>query len=410
MNKTNRFNFTQDRIEKLKPAQNKRDTFYDTQQQRLAIRVTGTGTKTFYVIKKGADSKTKWISLGKCTETSVYKARQDAISILDDIRKGLDPNTLKRNHKLHSINLIEVFDHYIKNRGLKERTLSDYKEKIDTGFSDWLKKPASEITNEMVISRHRNLTESRGKTTTNNCMRVLRLLLRYAKAIGVVEHIATEVLNSARLWHKPKRKDRIIPSEKLNEWYQEVLKLENTKARVYLLLLLHTGIRSSETGVVDRSEKYELLWSSVNLGDKEFVLLNPKNKTPITLPVPDVLIPHLLQLQLLTGRSKWLFPNKDNTSPMSIPQKPINKIREGCAIEFSPHDLRRTFATIAEAVYLPQTIIKRLLNHVTDNDVTGGYIRTEMETLREATNRISGYIISKVSDENKVIPFINSRQ
>jgi len=72
-------------------------------------------------------------------------------------------------------------------------------------------------------------------------------------------------------------------------------------------------------------------------------------------------------------------------------------------VEFSPQDCRRTFATIAEAVNLPLTMIKRLMNHVTTNDVTGGYIVTEEETTRAAINKIATYITAKVSDDGKVI-------
>jgi integrase len=72
---------------------------------------------------------------------------------------------------------------------------------------------------------------------------------------------------------------------------------------------------------------------------------------------------------------------------------------------FSPHDCRRTFATIAEAVGLSTTIIKRLLNHVTDNDVTGGYIRTELDTLRDSINRIGDFITMKaMQTDGNVIP------
>ena len=57
---------------------------------------------------------------------------------------------------------------------------------------------------------------------------------------------------------------------------------------------------------------------------------------------------------------------------MAIPRKPLDQITSRTGIEFSSHNLRRIFATIANASLLPETIIKRLLNHATDNSVTGG--------------------------------------
>ncbi len=46
------------------------------------------------------------------------------------------------------------------------------------------------------------------------------------------------------------------------------------------------------------------------------------------------------------------------------------------------HDLRRTFITIAKALDIPAYTLKKLVNHSTGNDVTGGYIVSDMECLR----------------------------
>ncbi|MBC8193488.1 MAG: hypothetical protein H8E18_13970 [FCB group bacterium] len=48
-------------------------------------------------------------------------------------------------------------------------------------------------------------------------------------------------------------------------------------------------------------------------------------------------------------------------------------------------------------------MIDRLTNHTTTNDVTGGYIHTEIETLREAVNKISGYIQARLDKGEKVV-------
>ena len=49
------------------------------------------------------------------------------------------------------------------------------------------------------------------------------------------------------------------------------------------------------------------------------------------------------------------------------------------------------------------SIIKRLMNHVTTNDVTGGYIVTEEETLRQAINKVADYIQARVTHKNNVL-------
>jgi hypothetical protein len=66
--------------------------------------------------------------------------------------------------------------------------------------------------------------------------------------------------------------------------------------------------------------------------------------------------------------------------------------------------LRRTFATAPEAALLPLSMIKRLLNHdITNNTVTGGYIRTEENTLKQAVNRVAAVYLSYIQTEENVV-------
>ena len=68
------------------------------------------------------------------------------------------------------------------------------------------------------------------------------------------------------------------------------------------------------------------------------------------------------------------------------------------------HDLRRTFITIAESLDIPAYALKRLLNHKTANDVTAGYIITDVERLRRPMQQITDHILSLVSRETQPVP------
>jgi integrase len=66
-------------------------------------------------------------------------------------------------------------------------------------------------------------------------------------------------------------------------------------------------------------------------------------------------------------------------------------------IDFTLHDLRRTFSTIAESLDIPAYAIKRLLNHKMPSDVTAGYIVMDVERLREPMQKITDYILKSAS-------------
>lgn len=389
------FLFTQERLSKLPIPDSGRVEYFDTKQQKLRLRITSTGAISFAVVKR-LDDKPKRVTIGKWPEVSIAKAREEAIKILDEIRQGSDPVAEKRKKKLASTKLEDVLEQYLQERDLKPYTVENYRYKLKQGFPSWLPMPVSKIDEDMVLKRHKELTQ-KGKTTANTTLRVLRLTLNYAQAVGMIERNPTEILSKARLWHKNKRKDRLIPSNKLREWHEAVEALENEQAKVYLLMLLYMGFRSSEALTLE--------WQDVDLQQKLITLRDTKNRSSHSLPISSPILPHLKSLANKAKASQWVFPNVNNDGPMSIPNKPIKAVMRASGCEFSPHDCRRTFATIAEAVNLPLTMIKRLMNHVTTNDVTGGYIVTEEETLREAVNKVASYIGARVSLQDKVIAF-----
>lgn len=63
-------------------------------------------------------------------------------------------------------------------------------------------------------------------------------------------------------------------------------------------------------------------------------------------------------------------------------------------VPFTLHDLRRTFATIAEGLDLSAYALKRLLNHKMNNDVTAGYIMRDVDRLRKPMQQIANFLLN----------------
>ena len=74
------------------------------------------------------------------------------------------------------------------------------------------------------------------------------------------------------------------------------------------------------------------------------------------------------------------------------------RIAEITGVVFTSHDLRRTFATLAESYGLDYQTIKRALNHK-QSDITAQYIQTRAEKMRHAFDAIAEEIQWWVSDE-----------
>lgn len=72
----------------------------------------------------------------------------------------------------------------------------------------------------------------------------------------------------------------------------------------------------------------------------------------------------------------------------------ISGVAEQCDYAFTLHDLRRVFLTTAEMLEVPHYALKKLANHVSRRDVTGGYIVVNVERMRIYMTRISEHFLT----------------
>ncbi|MFA6163280.1 MAG: integrase family protein [Methylobacter sp.] len=393
-----KINFTQDRIRNLPVPEQGRVDYHDSGCPKLTCRVSSTGIKSFVLLKWNGKN-TQRITLGKFPDLSVNHARELSRQGLSDMATGINPTEEKRKQRLRGITLQELLDKYLADKtDLREASVYDYTQKINQGFSDWLNKPINEITRDMILARRRQLTGGR-----DNKLRVLRLLMHYAvKTLKALDENPVNVLTDGKLWTPPTRKKRMIPSDNLKVWYNAVLNLENEKAKVYLLILLHTGLR-------DQDVRY-LEWADIDFKSDCLLARDTKNKTDFTAYIAPQIKPYLRSLQALTGDTRYLFPGDSKDGVMNIPRKPIAQISKQTGIEFSSHDLKRTFLTLGEAAHIPFSLLKSLANHKTNSDVTGGYINPEENTLRSATFKIADFIQDRVGDAGDNVINIRSAQ
>ncbi len=124
----------------------------------------------------------------------------------------------------------------------------------------------------------------------------------------------------------------------------------------------------------------------------------------VQLPLADFLS-NILERRSKTRTSDYVFPGKLK-GRMAEPTTLVEEVRKASGITFIPHDLRRTFATMAESLDLSWKTVKSLLNHKMDDDVTAGCVISEAERLRSAMQRVTDTlreIIEKEADpdENK---------
>ncbi|QWV97476.1 integrase family protein [Geomonas nitrogeniifigens] len=277
----------------------------------------------------------------------------------------------------------------------------------------------------------------RKEAAADNCMRTLRAILNYAfeEDEGDTPYMnPVNVLSSKKhkAWFKVGRRRTLIKNSSLPAWYKAIVALDNGIVRDYLLFTLFTGLR--------RNEVATLRWSHVDFEESCFTVVDTKNGDPHALPLSNFLY-QLLQerkdglkveleaaqaaraearittaamtkkqqqavinrLALAESRmaSPYVFPGEGKSGHIVSPKRALEEVLAATGIKFSCHDLRRTFATIAESLDLSKYTIKDLLNHKRDEtDVTGGYIVLEVERLRGPMQKITDAIQERIKKQH----------
>jgi len=372
----------------------------------FAIRVNNT-YKT-YIVEKKVLGRTVRRTIGLHGNLTLAQARHIARDKLALMAQGINPNEVKRKiiaeEKL-KLDLLKIkptlkqaFEHYLLYKTLKPRTIKDYTMVVDNYLKDWNDITLDKISRSMIQAKHSELSQ-RSLAQANMAMRVFRAIYNYS-----VEHYRDEndqsildqdnpinTLNAKKAWNKIRSRKTYIHQDQLPEWIKAVFEYKDRGQQLetnrdFLLTLVLTGFR--------REECESLTWSSIDLKYGRITLIDEKYREPYTLPMGDFLFT-LMTKRYDQATNEWVFPSAKSTSGHIVNiSKVRQKINKSCGIEFSFHDLRRTFGAIAENLGYDQYTIDRLLNHINDDrDRTRDFVQVSDRKLREAMNTIEDIIL-----------------
>jgi integrase len=374
-------------IDKLVAPSSGYSLFWDDSLAGFGIRVTASNIRSF-IVQKRINGKEHRQTLGRYGVLTAEQARKEAQKFLGQVAQGLDPVASKLKSKVAAVTLKEALEAYLAGRSLKPRTVKDIAQAFK-GFEDWQTKPLSSISREMISKRHRELGEL-SPARANLAMRYLRAVFNFAIAhytdkIGqpYITDNPVKRLSNTKAWYRIERKNSLINPEQLEPWFQAVLSLKNDVARDYFVTVILTGLR--------RTEAMNLTWSDVNFERKSFTVRDTKNHSDHTLPIPNYLL-QLFKTRKVKATGEFVFEsNKGKLHNLRYAQDFVTKTS---GVNFTVHDLRRTFATIANSLEIPAYTVKMLLNHKMSNDVTAGYIINDVDRLREPMQKISEHIVA----------------
>jgi integrase len=260
--------------------------------------------------------------------------------------------------------------------------------------------PADEITDDRVTeitNKYMNsyrVTKSgriRPHTTggLNDMLKTLRLVLGYA--------VERHLLNSLHCTIKKTKVQPIprayVPTELMIPFLQAVDVFGSMDVRIAVRMMLLLGLREKEAR--------EAKWSYVDFSENTYTPGHTKSITMATIPMSDLLIPHLRELQS-TAKNEWILPRKDGSlHGPGFTKNVIQKAGEAIGKKgLTPHRMRTSFATQMSNAGIDIKTIQYLMRHA-NTSTTFIYVQPLADGSSRAIMRLSKVALNSSDAPNE---------
>ena len=249
-----------------------------------------------------------------------------------------------------------------------------------------------------------------------NILKLMRQMFRFAVTRDIIEFDPTANLSITKATTKPTERDRTLSESEITQLAHQLAGaklLKSTECAIWIALSTLCRIGElSKTKFTDID--FEL--KTWNIPEA-----NSKNAKQHTIYLSDFSLAHFKVLLTIAHNDIWLFPNRDSSNHVS--EKSITKqlgSRQSVNIlnnhsknnqalvlsggKWTPHDLRRTGATIIGDLGVSPDVIEKCLNHTEENKVKRIYQRQKLEAEQENAWHILGEKIALLKNHRTTLP------
>ena len=378
---------------------------WDDKVTGFGLRVSPGGTKSFFVqCCTGAGRRTdknRKITLGRFPPMAPADARKRAQALIGSVRDGGDP-AQERARARALPTLGEAAEDWLRIKAphLAPRSLSKYRHALRIVLNGWHTRRLDCLMRENVASRFESMTRAHGRSSANEGVKVLAALYRRA----TVDH--PDLRDPVARWknaggrlHRIERRRIDPPSEVLPTWARGIERaVRRPELRDLFWFGMYTGMRLGEV--------QSLRWERVDANARAFRVDETKTGEPLVLPITRQLDRVLVRRWDATGceqrgpGSPWVFTTPEYPEHrLRTPHEHYAGISKEAGKKFWFHALRNAFITVAlHDMNLPESLVKRLVNHAPLTDVTQGYAaQWTLDQLRGPAQRIADRIDTLVA-------------
>ena len=219
---------------------------------------------------------------------------------------------------------------------------------------------------------------------------LMRQMFRFAVDRDLIEHDPSASIRKAKIGGKDTERDRVLSDD-------EIKLLAKKAPDAGLLVTTEAAIWIALSTCCRIGELLSARWEHIDLEQSTWLIPseNSKNGKPHSITLSDFAISHFKRVKQINSLSPWCYPNTyitDHVCPKTVtkqlgdrqrlPEQGSMSRRSAKAQalllpggKWTPHDLRRTGATIMTAIGVLPEVAERCLNHTEENKVKRIYQR-----------------------------------
>lgn len=377
---------TDRQIKNLKP---KPERYEIWEGRGFGIRVFPSGIKSWVYMYR-FDGKAKRITFGNYPKMSVAVAHAAFGKALADLEKGIDPgaamvNFNREDRAAPTVGALasEYLEKWAKPR---KRSWEEDERMLTKDVLPHIgKQKAKNITRRDIVTLLDKVLERGSPIAANRTLAVVRRMFNFAVERDIISHTPCYGIKAPT---KENQRDRVLSFEEIKSFWQG---LDNASMSELTRLALKFQLATAQRkGEIVSSE-----WTEFDLANGWWIIPahKAKNGNAHRVPLSKLSLKILQQIKKESGESKWLFPAPNSDKHITPESIDYAIRRSGDAFKnikhFTPHDLRRTAASLMTSVGVSRLVVSKLLNHV-ENSVTAIYDRHSYDKEKKRAMEIWG--------------------
>ena len=242
----------------------------------------------------------------------------------------------------------------------------------------------------------------------------MRQMFRFAVDRDLIEHDPSASIRKAKIGGKDVERDRVLSDD-------EISSLAKQAPDAGLLITTETAIWIALSTCCRIGELLSARWEHIDLEQRTWLIPaeHSKNGKPHMVSLSGFAVNQFKRAQVVSGNSTWCYPNTGDNGPVCSktvtkqlgdrqrqPDQGTMSRRSAKAQsllltggKWTPHDLRRTGATLMTALGVLPEVAERCLNHTEENKVKRIYQRHSYVNEMAGAWRLLGECLEQLTSQ-----------